>query len=96
MVSTVNYLAGRIGQRIVGFGARRRITTTRRTARRTGRGPSKTALVKRIASAILAGTGRRRVYKKRTVSGSSYKLSGQGKRRKPRATLTHPRTRVAY
>ena len=81
MVGTIGYQLQK-NRLITGFGVRRKTYSTKRS---TGRGPSKTALLKRIST--LLGAGRKRVYRKRrTTTAGSYKLSGQG-RRKPRATL---------
>ena len=89
MVGTIGYQLQK-NRRITGFGVRRKTYSTKRS---TGRGPSKTALLKRIST--LLGAGRKRVYKRRTTTAGSYKLSGQG-RRKPRATLGIHRRRHVY
>jgi len=46
------------------------------------------ALVNKLAG-LISGNGRkRRVHRHRTIRGSSYRLSGSGYRRKPRARLS--------
>jgi hypothetical protein len=89
MVGTIGFQLGK-NRKITGFGSRVHRRPTR------GSGVSKSALVHSLANALLgSGVHRRRapVHRRRTVrSAGSYKLSGQGVRRKPRATLTRRRT----
>ena len=78
-------------RKITGFGTRRvpvnRIGSgvVRRTIGAIAR-PALGWLANRISDAI-SGSGKRRTYRKRTVRGSSFKLSGAGLKRKPRTTL---------
>ena len=82
---------------ISGFGVRRRRTTTR------GRGvvrravgaiarPALGFIANKIADLISGGAVRRRRVVRRKPLGGSYKLTGMGKRRKPRSTLSRRRT----
>ena len=89
MVSSIGFSLG-ANRRITGFG-RRRVPVTRigsGVVRRTIGAISRPILgwlSNRISDAI-SGSGRK-TYKKRTVRGSSFKLSGAGLKRKPRTTL---------
>ena len=88
--------------KITGFGARKRVTRSnrgrgiiRRTIGALSR-PALTFVANKIADAI-AGKGRRKVVRRRTaVRGSSFKLTGMGRR--PRSTLKRrtckPRARL--
>ena len=79
-------------RKITGFGLRRRVPVNRigsGVVRRTIGAIARPALgwlANRISDAI-SGSGKRRTYRKRTVRGSSFKLSGAGRKRKPRTTL---------
>ena len=83
---------------ISGFGVRRR-----RTVRSSGRGvvrravgaiarPALGFIANKIADMISGGAVRRRRVVHRRPLGGSYKLTGMGKRRKPRSTLSRRRT----
>jgi len=84
--------------KITGFGARKLVTRSnrgrgiiRRTIGALSR-PALTFVANKIADAI-ASKGRRKIVRRRrtTVRGSSYKLTGMGRR--PRSTLKRRRTR---
>ena len=85
MVSSIGFSLG-ANRRITGFG-RRRVPVTRigsGVGRRTIGAIARPALgwlANRISDAI-SGSGKRKTYRKRTVRGSSFKLSGAGLRRK--------------
>ena len=96
MVSSVGFQLS-ANRRINGFG-RRRVPVTRigsGVIRRTVGNIARPALgwiANRIADAI-SGSGKRKIYRKRTV-GSSFKLSGAG--RKPRKSLIRRSTASGY
>ena len=75
---------------ISGFGVRRRRTTTRGRGIRKVLGAVSRPMLGFIANKVadLISGGRRRVYRKR---GGSYRLTGMGKKRRPRATLSRRR-----
>ena len=89
MVSSIGFSLG-ANRRITGFG-RRRVPLTRgrgvirRTLGTIARVPL-TFIANKVAD-LISGSGKRRTYRKRTVRGSSFKLSGAGRKRKPRTTL---------
>ena len=97
MVSSVGFQLS-ANRRITGFG-RRRVPVTR------GRGvirnvvgnvlarPALTFIANKVAD-LISGSGRK-TYRKRTVRGSSFKLSGAGGR-KPRKTLIRRSTASGY
>ena len=100
MVSSVSWqLNSR--NKITGFGARKRVTRSNRGRATCGRGiirrtigalsrPALTFVANKIADAI-AGKGRRKIVRRRTaVRGSSFKLTGMGRR--PRSNLRRRRT----
>ena len=87
MVSSIGFSLG-ANRRITGFG-RRRVPVTRgrgvirRTLGSIARVPL-TFIANKVAD-LISGSGKRRTYRKRSVRGSSFKLSGAG--RKPRRKL---------
>ena len=97
MVSSISYLLGK-NDRVTGFGAHRK------RAASCGRGyvrkvvgavsrPALTYIANKIAD-VISGTGhkRRAVRKPRTVhSAGSWRPSGMGVKRRPRASLTRTR-----
>ena len=97
MVSSIGFLLGK-NDRVTGFGAHRtcRPSTTGRGYVRKVVGavsrPALTYIANKIAD-VISGTGRKRisVRKPRTVSGSSWRPSGMGVKRRPRATLSRTR-----
>ena len=87
MVSSIGYQLAK-SRKITGFGRRVPVTrigsgAIRRTVGNIAR-PALGWIANRIADAI-SGSGRKKVYR-RTVRGSSFKLSGAG--RKPRSRLS--------
>ena len=99
MVSSIGYQLAK-SRKITGFGRPiRRVPVTRigsGVIRRTVGNIARPALgwiANRIADAI-SGSGRKKVYRRRTVRGSSFKLSGAG--RKPRKSLIHRSTASGY
>ena len=87
MVSSIGFSLG-ANRRITGFG-RRRVPVTRGRGIRSVVGnvvarPALTFIANKVAD-LISGSGKRRTYRKRTVRGSSFKLSGAG--RKPRGNL---------
>ena len=92
MVSSVGFLLGK-NSRVTGFGVRRPATRGRGFIRKAVGAVSRPALTyiaNKIAD-VISGSGRkRRTTVRKTVRGSSWKLTGQG-RRKPRSTLTRKR-----
>ena len=99
MVSSIGYQLAK-SRKITGFGRPiRRVPVTRigsGVIRRTVGNIARPALgwiANRIADAI-SGSGRKKVYRRRTVRGSSFKLSGAG--RKPRKTLIRRSTASGY
>ena len=98
MVSSISYLLGK-NDRVTGFGARRtcRPSTTGRGYVRKVVGavsrPALTYIANKIAD-VISGTGRKRraVRKPRTVHpAGSWRPSGMGVKRRPRASLTRKR-----
>ena len=93
MVNSISYALGK--QKLVtGFGARRCRPSAGRGIVRSALGavsrPALTFIANKIADAI-SGSGSRRK-RRRTVRGSSYKITGTGASRRPRSTLTRRRT----
>ena len=94
MVSSVGFQLS-ANRRINGFGARR---STRGRGIRSVVGnvlarPALTFIANKVAD-LISGSGKRKIYRKRTVRGSSFKLSGAG--RKPRKSLIRRRTASGY
>ena len=86
MVSSIGYkLAG--NKIITGFGARRCATRGRGIVRRTIGNISRPVLgfIANKLADLISGSGKRRTSRKRTVRGSSWRVTGTG--RKPRSTL---------
>ena len=87
MVSSISYKLAQ-NRLITGFGTRRRTTTRgrgviRRTLGSIARVPL-TFLANKVAD-LISGSGKRKTYRKRTVRGSSWRVTGTG--RKPRSNL---------
>ena len=89
MVSSISYKLAQ-NKLITGFGARR---STRGRGIRSVVGnvlarPALTFIANKVAD-LISGSGKRRTYRKRTVRGSSWRVTGTG--RKPRSSLTRRR-----
>ena len=88
MVSSISYILGK-NSRVTGFGVRRPATRGRGFIRKAVGAVSRPALTyiaNKIADVISGGS---RVRRRKTVRGSSWKLTGQGRR--PISTLTRKR-----
>ena len=90
MVSSISYKLAQ-NKLITGFGARRCATRGRGIRSVVGNvlaRPALTFIANKVAD-LISGSGKRRTYRKRTVRGSSWRVTGTG--RKPRSTLTRRR-----
>ena len=89
MVSSISYKLAQ-NKLITGFGARRCATRGRGIRSVVGNvlaRPALTFIANKVAD-LISGSGRK-TYRKRTVRGSSWRVTGTG--RKPRSTLTRRR-----
>ena len=86
MVSSISYKLAQ-NRLITGFGVRRRATCGRGVIRRTLGNISRPVLgfIANKVADLISGSGKRKTYRKRTVRGSSWRVTGTG--RKPRSTL---------
>ena len=87
MVSSIGYKLAS-NKLVTGFGVRRRTTTRGRgIVRRTLGNISRPVLgfIANKVADLISGSGKRKTYRKRTVRGSSWRVTGTG--RKPRSTL---------
>ena len=95
MVSSISYILGK-NSRVTGFGVRRPATRGRGFIRKAVGAVSRPALTyiaNKIADVISGSGVRRRRTVRKTVRGSSWKLTGMGTR-KPRKTLATRKRRT--
>ena len=86
MVSSIGYKLAS-NKLVTGFGVRRRTTCGRGIVRRTLGNISRPVLgfIANKVADLISGSGRKTYRKRRTVRGSSWRVTGTG--RKPRSTL---------